>query len=319
MTLSRPDPAGLVLRGIDASNPLAFMAAVGTLRVLTLAIPDANVRMGWRQDMGAWRPAVSASESLDPETIIDRLSHQLGTMRNHQAFARWDNLGVPPDAFRGYAVQATAAATRDNRVWADYVAAFGCEAITSRDSTKTLVVDDTAFRTMSGAGHQDFIGFMRNIVAITEREHLRKALFSEWEYDDPVTNSTLRWDPTDDIRHALQWRNPSGDPTRKSRGTMLGANRLGLEALPMFPAVPVGSRLDTTAFSGSGRRGTFFTWPIWECPIGVDVCRSVLATDGLQRDTVNPTLRNRGIVAVFRSQRITEGKYRNFTPARALL
>lgn len=308
------------LSGLDGSNPLAFLAAVGTLRALTLATSGAGARMGWRQSTGAWRPViVGAVEDLDPEVVLDRLSDQLGTMRDHPALARWDNLGIPRDDFRAYALEAASAAKSGDRIWADYTAAFGCDAITTRDGTKAVAVADTAFRTMSGAGHQDFLGFMKNIIASTEREHLRKALFSEWRYDDPVTNSTLRWDPADDVRHALQWRNPSGDPARKSGGTMLGANRLAIEALPLFPTMPVRTRLETTGFSGSGRRGTFWTWPIWESAIDLDVCRSVLALDELQDDLSDPALRARGIVAVFRSQRITEGKYRNFTPARAML
>lgn len=306
------------LLGLDGSNPLAFLAAVGTLRALTLAMSGAGIRMSWRQSTGAWRPTVVATVSdFDAEAVLDGLSAQLGRMGGHPALARWDNLGVPPGDFRAYALEAASAASGD-RIWADYVAAFGCDVIITRDTTKTLVVEDTAFRTMSGAGHQDFLGFMRNIVASTERDHLRKALFSEWRYDDSVMKSTLRWDPAEDIRHALQWRNPSGDPARKSGGTMLGANRLAIEALPLFPTMPVSSRLGTTGFSGTGRRGTFWTWPIWEAAIDIDVCRSLLALSDLQDNPSDPALRGRGIAAVFRSQRITEGKYRNFTPARAM-
>lgn len=66
--------------------------------------------------------------------------------------------------------------------------------------------------------------------------------------------------------------------------------------------------------------------------VGSDTCRSILALDALQQDydaddgassrqTTGAnlvSLRERGIVAIFRSQRITEGKYRNFAPARAI-
>ncbi|MGH9372819.1 MAG: type I-G CRISPR-associated protein, Cas3-extension family [Vicinamibacterales bacterium] len=307
----------LELAGLDGSNPLAFLAAVGTLRVLTLGMPDSDVRLGWRKSNGAWRPAISAAEGLAPDFVIDRLFNQLSTMRDHPALSRWDNLAVRADDFRAYAVQAVAAATSEDRIWADYAAAFACETTITADR-KAPVVQDTAFRTMGGAGHQDFLGFMRNIIQITEREHLSTALFDEWRYDDPSVNSTLRWDPADDVRHALRWRNPSGDPARNAGGTMLGANRLAIEALPLFPVAPIRTRLETTGFSGSGKGGTFWSWPIWSPAIGLDVCRSLLALEELQRDTPDRTLHALGIVAAFRSQRITEGKYRNFTPARAL-
>jgi hypothetical protein len=311
---------GLLLSGLDGSNPLAFLAAIGTLRALTLASAQLDVRMGWRQSGGAWRPWVLAGEDMDEELLLNRLCDHLNVMRDHPALGRWDNLGVRPNEFRAYALDAFGRATMADRIWADFAACFGCESATTRDSKKAVVVEDTAFRTMSGAGHQDFLGFMRSIIASTDCELVRKALFTEWLYDDPVTNSTLRWDPADDVRHALQWRNPSGDPARKTGGTMLGANRLAIEGLPAFPTAPVGSRLETTAFARSGRRGTFLTWPIWKSLIGLDTCRSLLALDELQAEVLEPTLvRGRGVVAVYRSQRITEGKYRSFTPACAVM
>lgn len=320
MTRLAAADGGLVLTGLDGSNPLAFLAAIGTLRALTLASAHDSVRMGWRQSGGAWRPVVVAGEDMDEELLLNRLCDHLNVMRDHPALTRWNNLGVRPEEFRAYALDAFGRATMADRIWADFAAGFGCEAATTRDSKKGVVVEDTALRTMSGAGHQDFLGFMRSIIASTSRELVRKALFSEWLYDDPVTNSTLRWDPADDVRHALQWRNPSGDPARKTNGTVLGANRVAIEGLPAFPTAPVGSRLETTAFTGSGRRGTFLTWPIWGPGIGLDTCRSLLALEELQSEVRNPELlRALGVVAVYRSQRITEGKYRSFTPARAIM
>ncbi len=98
---------------------------------------------------------------------------------------------------------------------------------------------------------------------------------------------------------------------------MLGATRLAIEGLPLFPTAPSGTRLQTTGFTGTGRRNTFFTWPLWEGEIGTDTCRSLLALGALQGDVLDAgMLRERGVLAVYRSQRITEGKYRNFTPGR---
>lgn len=308
----------LLLRGVDGGNPLGFMAAVGMLRSMSLAMPDADIVLGWQRSGVAWRPVV-VGVGAQEDLILDCLCDQLRTMDGHPALARWDNLGRPPEEFRTYALEAAWQATPGDRAWADFAAAFGCDAVLTRSTGKELVVGDTAFRTMSGAGHQHFLGFMRNIVASTEREHLRKALFAEWRYDDPVANLTLRWDPADDVRRALQWRDPSGDPSRKTGGGVLGANRLAIEALPLFPTVPMGVRLETTGFSGSGSRRSFWTWPIWDSPIGLDPVRSLLALKDLQQDLPDSgTLRARGVVAVYRAQRITEGKYRNFTPARAV-
>ncbi|MGA8599116.1 MAG: hypothetical protein WB676_30735, partial [Bryobacteraceae bacterium] len=46
----------IVLCALDGSNPLAFLAALGTLRLVHLSRPDARVRMCWQPSEGFWRP-----------------------------------------------------------------------------------------------------------------------------------------------------------------------------------------------------------------------------------------------------------------------
>jgi len=241
-------------------------------------------------------------------------------MAMHPAFAIGDDLTVSPDAFRSFVVSAVAASSRLDRSWVDFAAAFGCEAATLVVSgKKDTVIQDTAFRTMSGAGHQHFVAFMCHIFRETTKRHLDKTLFEAWSYDDPTEKQSMRWDPIDDFRYALQWRNPSGDPTRKKGGSMLGANALAIGALALFPTIPVGRGLQTTGFRGRRSRNTFWTWPIWERPLSLDVVRSVLALDEIQQQMPSMMLLSaRGIVAVYRSQRLTVGKYRCFAPAEAV-
>jgi hypothetical protein len=40
------------IKGLDGRNPLAFLAALGTLRTATLTWPDLPCRMNWKQDEG---------------------------------------------------------------------------------------------------------------------------------------------------------------------------------------------------------------------------------------------------------------------------
>ncbi len=138
-----------------------------------------------------------------------------------------------------------------------------------------------------------------------------------WQYDDPLKQQSLRWDPGDDIRYALGWRDPSGDPHCKKRGSMLGANRLAIEGLPMLSVMPVGQTLQTTGFHQRSGQGTIWCWPIWNRPATDDVVRSLLASPLL-----GPTLAGNavdelqvmGVVEVYKSRRLTVGKFRNFTP-----
>lgn len=305
----------LLLSGLDGGNSLAFLAAVGTLRSLGAALPAHDWRLSWEPQAAGWRPRVYAAEAPGRDEVVAALAEHLPKTSDHPALLLGDDLKATPEEFGSYARQAADAASPADRSWADFAAAFACEATVDARGAQPQV-RDTAFRTMSGAGHQHFLSFMRNILATVEAKHLEAALFAPWSYDDPIENATLRWDPQDDVRYALRWRNPSGDPERRRGGSMLGANALAIHGLPLFPALPVGKRLVTTGFRGSGSRDTAWTWPIWEAPVALDVVRSLLALSELQEPTPpRNELARRGIAEIYRSRRITTGKFRNFTPA----
>lgn len=305
----------LLLSGLDGGNPLAFLAALGTLRTVGAVLPGRDWRLSWQPQAAGWRPRLHATEPPGRDEVVAALADHLPKTSEHPALLLGDDLKATPDEFRSYARQAAEAASPADRSWADFAAAFGCEAAVDARGAEPQV-RDTAFRTMSGAGHQHFLAFMRNILATVEAKHLEAALFGPWSYDDPVKNATLRWDPQDDVRYALRWNNPSGDRERERCGSMLGANALAIHGLPLFPALPVGKRLVTTGFRGTGSRDTAWTWPIWEPPVPLDVVRSMLALSELQEDSPpRDELARRGIGEIYRSRRITTGKFRNFTPA----
>jgi hypothetical protein len=295
----------LVLRGLDASNPLAFLAALGTLRSLNLAWPSGNVSLHWGRVDGLLRPFLTVPAGVDERWLLAALIEELRRLGDCRALTFSDDLAVAQDAFRKVASHAQEHASARSHLAADFIAAFASDVIAD---SKSGIVQDTAWRTMSGAGHQHFLGFIRVLAAETTMDHLRYALFAPWTYSDPPPS--LRWDPMDDRRYALRWSEPSGDPIR----TVRGANALAIQGLPLFPAHPEGGTLVTTGFRRIPRQGTFFTWPVWEKPLTLEVIRSLLGLRELQDD--NPPhqcLRALGIVEAFRSQRITQGKYRNFT------
>lgn len=307
----------LTLSGLAADNLLAYLAALGTLRTASLACPAGGMRLNWENIDGRWRPRLQGDVTSDREAFVALLDQQLRTGAELPALNLADDLTLPVEDFHAALQQAQQGATHQDRRNADFFAAFGSEVIQSRQNGKpTGKIADTALRTMSGAGHQHFLGTMRTFIADTTAEHLHKALFEEWNYDDPLEKHSLRWDPADDIRYALRWDNPSGDRNRKTSGSMWGANRLAIEALPLFPVQPVGDRLVTTGFSEGARRPTELSWPVWSTPIGLAELRSLLTLPSLQAGAPDHAqLAPRGIVAVYRCQRITQGKFRNFTPA----
>ena len=296
------------LIGLDGANPLAFLAALGTLRTLDRIWPDKQVRISWLPH-GVWMPVLHVKGTCSEDDVVAALQDVLPGMATHPALTMLgDNLTVTSEVFREFALAAARDFLRgDDRTWGDFAVAFGCDA-TLGDGDK---VRDTALRTMSGAGHQHFLKFMRDLARITESDHLRCALFKPWTYQDVALS--MRWDPRDDRRHALRWRNPSKVKIR----TVRGANRLAIEGLPMFPTAPRGPRLETTGFTGRSSRDTYWTWPIWGTPSAVNTVRSVLGLRGLQAtEPDRAPLAAAGIVEIYRSQRSTIGKFRNFTPAR---
>jgi hypothetical protein len=295
----------LVLRGLEAGNPLGFLAALGTLRSLSMALPEGDVRLHWAPAQGALRPFLKLPTGVDQEGLLTALIEQLRVLGDLAALTFAKDLAVSQIDFREAAKDAAQRAAAGNHLSAEFIAAFGCDAIAE---AKTGAVIDTAWRTMSGAGHQHFLEFMCTLAKETEVDQLRAALFAPWTYGD--LGPSLRWDPMDDRRYALRWNEPSGDPIR----TMRGANALAIQGLPLFPTQPQGTGLGTTGFVRVYRKGTFFTWPIWEEPLPLDVVRSVLALREVQIESPpRGQLRRLGVTEVFRSQRITQGKYRNFT------
>ena len=323
------------LAGPDGGNPLGFLATMGLLRIVSELEAFSPVRLRWVQ-LGGWHPEFVWQRPVSPEAILDAVTNRLSETGDRPEFtALGKDLTASRLEFHAFAALAADTATAMERTTADFAAAFGTDAL-ARENEQMV---DTAFRTMAGADHQHFLETMRKLIATTTRHQLEKTLLCPWAYDDPMQTLSLRWDPLDDIRYALQHRDPSGDPSRKQGGSMQGANRLAIEGLPLFPTAAMGSELRTAGFRGQRASDTYWTWPIWTDPLGMDVIKSLLALRELsflgrmagpkskprdsaaitrETDRSRRVLSNIGVVEVYRSQRLTISKVRNFTPARSV-
>ena len=292
----------LELSGLDGSNLLGYLAALGTLRVLSGADPE--VRMRWREK-GWWTPAI-VSRAAGPDALIEVLAARVCGPETLSAACR---IGKDLTLSRKEYSELLSGAARESRpsdrAAADFLCAFGSDAFGKEQQIAT-----TALRALGG-GQQRFLGSIQELSEVTEADHLRRALFAPWDYGDD--RPSMRWDPADYRPHALRAEDPSGDPIR----TMRGANRLAVEALPLFPTIPGARGLFTTAFAESGG-STQVTWPIWADALDIDTVRSLLSLAELQAPDAE-ALGRRGVAQAFRAARFTEGKYRNFSPARALL
>jgi len=353
------------LPALDGSNLLAFMAALGTVRLLSL---QNAVTLKWIKEDLAWIPVVvsnlaqgkimetlfSASDAmLDgcQQAIIKKCHARIAKLRtfnqkletNHNAatkktlktalgkrikkvtkctekiealtarqrgyawLAEFEDLKLPAETFRDYNSRGQASSSRTGRMWSDFATAFASEAILKKET-----IDYTAFCALGG-GQSRFIKSLLNLCLEATSVDINEALFSGWKYDKQC--SSLRWDGIEHRRYALRANDPASDQKYK----VPGANRLAFEALPLFPCMPVGSRLQTTGFSRFEKAVTI-TWPIWTDTLGMDEIRTLLASPSLQKESPDRnTLSAMGIHQIYRSRRISEGKYRNFTPSTALL
>lgn len=68
----------LSLPGFDGSNPLGFLAALGTLAILSEG--DATIRLGW-QAAARWMPFLQSGQPLDGVSVAARLAEKLHGQR----------------------------------------------------------------------------------------------------------------------------------------------------------------------------------------------------------------------------------------------
>lgn len=306
--------AGLLLHGLDGSNPLAFFAALGATVAAHRIFPE--TRLSWSFVDGAWRPVLTGCEQ-QKDVFLEQLHSAL-----HKApmwmFEIDSKLPFPVEKYVEALKMSAGQAGIESRRDCDLLAAFGTEMYPEPDTKKVLNFQDTRLRMVrSGdSAGQGFPVYARAIREATGVAHLRRTLFEPWDYLDS-SFSSLRWDPIEDQRYALRWRDPSKAGRDDGPGGMLGANSLAIEALCCLPTMPVGRSAETTGFQRRHRQGTFFTWPIWNAAVSLDTVRSLLSLAALGHpDIPRRELEKMGIVEVFRSQRVQQNQYySNFAPA----
>lgn len=299
------------LRGIDGSNPLAFLAALGTLRLAHEFYP--NAQLFWRRTNAAWR-AVLLCEAWDEEVLSECICTKLKasgasipyTIEKKMPFSAEDFR----NALKGFAL---ACGPRD-RIVVDVASGLGTEIL--RDDNGNF--HDTAFRMVrSGdSAGQGMPVYALSIFERTDKDAIKRALFAQWIYEDDGFG--LRWDPAEDQRHALRWYDPSRQSNKKHNiRTVRGANALALIGLSLLPVQPTLQRSKTTGITPLSRNADYFSWPLWEHPATLDLVRSLVALCELQQPAPNRNLlKRRGVAEVYRAQRIALNQYyKNFTPA----
>jgi CRISPR-associated endonuclease/helicase Cas3 len=302
---------GLLLPGLDGTNPLGFLAALGVFRMIASSNHPGQMRLRWTSANGTWVPALIGSDlnqdSL-PQLLMDKLSK---TIEEHPTRILKDLDVEDPTSRFDLFQQYTEGACAKSRADTDWLAALASN-----------IIPSSAINQLQTTRRDYFYGNLTSVINRTKTDHLRRAIFAPWDYADPLDNQSLHLEPSEDRRHAHQWNKPAGDPDRKTSGGMLGANRLAIEAFALFSSLPSGDALSTIGFTGQRSYNTRWTWPIWNVPLSLSVVWSLLMLPELQDEEVKSDayerIRHRGIVAVFRTSRILVGKTPNFTPAQRI-
>jgi hypothetical protein len=283
----------IILRSLDGSNPLAFLAALGTLRLLTLETQQ-EIQLRWERLNGFWRPELRGIQAGDEELCEKMAKCSWWAPAEEFVASLGKNITVPKDKFKPFVNNACDTAKLHDRRAADFATAFGCEVCEEEDKDR---IEYTDFCFITGSGHQDFLGTISALAGNVTSSHLYDALFGEWKAEKGLS---MRWDPSDAAEYALRW----DDPGPKGAWAVWGANRLATEALPFFPTVPASSGLQSTGFSRRNRHDEF-TWPIWEHFIGFASVRSLVALTELQKDAPKrEILLSMGIREAYRAQRV---------------
>ena len=291
--------SSLSLQGLKANSPIAFMAAMGLLKIVHSL--DQSVAMSWK-DGNAW---LYLPETMDKATLYQGLHNHLKQSLNQDWVECWGtDVKMTPAEYRNRVQQANVS---DDQACIDFLAAVGHEFAVK---TKKDQIQLTPFYMISGQQKllKSITKLMTGLLNHTEQA-LDDTLLSRWTYCDKV--HTLGWDPVNERLHAYESRKPTDLPDQG----MAAAIWLAYEGLTLFPTTLVkGNKLETTCFVQDQ-----FMWPVWTSPAKLMTVKSLLALlpgyinkkDGIHR------LNAMGVQLVYKSLRKKtggdSGDYRIFT------
>lgn len=295
----------ITLDGLDGTNPLAFLAALGVLAAVADNSPDA--KLGWRHQ-GSWRPVLISrcSEIVALAALLD--ADRQSCLADPALALEYDgkrDLKPRPEHFRAFLLELSESTTATSRRSADWASSFGTDVATDNNgNTKPTALHFTA-------GQQQFLQMVAELADKVTKNDLVEAIDGPWKYERPLP--VMGWDATSSRDYALRASDPSTD---KKLGVP-GADWLAIRGLTFFPTAPRAVRILTTGCVGGWKDGQF-RWPLWTVPLSVPVVRSVLCQNWPEK--VRPERIARGIGAVFSSgiKRSDQGGYGSFEPSNVI-
>lgn len=308
------------LLGLEPDNPLAILALFGMLRSLAEVRPEWSARVSWTGSPR--RPTVHVRLAISKNDLVAAIGEGIAALAQAHEFGPFQDLKLTRKECRD-ALTAVVEEGNPRKIQL-YGALMSDGAIGIKD---TIV--PSPLSTMVGQGHQHFLtrlagvpkGQLPTAIAkgknppdLNAPKYIEEALFEEWRREDPT--ESFRWDPAEDRRYALR----DVDPSTDSATTQHGANRLAAVGLPVFSTAPTGrpraAALAARGFSRGRDRRIRLTWPLWLERRSLQSIVALLDLPALHQDDINfPDLATYQIETVYRSYRIANGYFANYTRA----
>jgi hypothetical protein len=170
-------------------------------------------------------------------------------------------------------------------------------------------VDATPFSFSNGSSGKCLLKDFRALAAGVTTAKLEASLVRGRPLLEDVT--ALNWSSRDLAMTAYQW----SDPQRGKAQVDVVANALAYAGLGVLTCVPGSRDLEALGFERR-RGGAGFVWCVWEPLLGLDLVRALLASGRGFLSQGAEAARARGVMAVFRAERINPtGKRNYFAPA----
>ena len=300
---------GTDLSGLEGTNPLGFLAALG-VQVLFDAEQD-QPNLWWNDDV---RPHAIVDSEFSLDRVVEQALRMFpiwaeGPALNPRLGSKADDTGkFSPKDLTTYLAN-TRSQQPGNRLASALVAQGSLDG-----AGKVAKPTDLYF----AAGQLKFLKIARDILTGVDHDGLVEGLVGPWSYSSPL--SSLGWDTTDDRIYALAATNPAKDKKLTNPGAEALAI-LGLSRHPVFAGRDLRgrSRTLTQGCAGPWSRGGTYTWLLWTRPATPNVVRSLLAQatgDQNELDKRSGNYHAAGVSSIMRSaiRRSHQGGYGTFCP-----
>lgn len=292
------------LPGLEGTNPLGFLAALGVQAAF--AGEDEQPCLWWSEDV---TPHAVVGDGFDVERIAEQTLAVAARWNDSPALnpARPDGTRMPKgDELKLGPDDITAYLGRRGRAEAGGDLAAALVAEDSLDNQGVAKPSDLYFT----AGQMKFLGMARTILSEVGRDEMVEGLVGPWNYASHLPS--LGWDVVDDRVYALRANNPAPD----KKLTNPGAEALAILGLSRHPVFAGSGRTLTQGCSGTWKSG-YYSWPLWRKSATPNAVKSLLAHayDGAA-DSRRGWYRAWGVFTILRSpiRRSSQGGYGTFGP-----